>query len=709
MKKHLAGFGIIMAIGLLIALVGSNPASPLVASLLTAVTDSTTQSTSQPGIGTTDSTTSKTETTTATTSDATAESATTTAATTTDTTTTQATTTTSGGIPASSVIPRPSISGIQNGEVVTGIRKAAVQVPNNPMNVRAEFILPSGVIRPIYPQVSTEPTSLLAGATPVRNYYFSIDTTSVPNGPGYKVRGFAKYSDGSLVSSDIVTFAIENTVQEKDFVFVSPDPYVTVSGNVQIQGRSLVATSVAYLIFSEQDSVNPVRTGGTEHIGDLWLHRWDTRTVPNGRYFVQPHVTSRYGLTYKGNALGLLVKNEQTATDPAPQVVQPTSTPAEPVTEPVTTAEQPVAAPEVKVEPAVEPVQSESVVVAEPIQQTAPVTTAEPMRVLAPEAAPVEKQQPATESNTGFFRSVREIFRSVIPREEPVRPQIPVAVVVTSETVQRLERVANELQAAAPQGGGEVSQSVVNRVAKDTDADGIPDYQEIEALRTNPNKKDTDGDGIDDGVEVREGSNPLNADRTIKVQYENAKLLGETVKPELLKIETVALATTTETVVVEVATTTPSGEVRTIKESKKVVKEKIKFTGKTLPHALVTIYVYSDIPTIVTVKADKNGSWSYALDKPLDDGDHQAYVTINDSTGKIVAKSQALGFVKTAQAVTVANFEGLAQAAESEGAEAVDQSKRNFGIIVTLVIGLGLLVGILMVVRSFRNPSNDIV
>src|SRR3989344_4421706 len=41
-------------------------------------------------------------------------------------------------------------------------------------------------------------------------------------------------------------------------------------------------------------------------------------------------------------------------------------------------------------------------------------------------------------------------------------------------------------------------------VAKDTDADGLPDWQEV-LYGTNPNVADTDGDGISDGEAVRQG------------------------------------------------------------------------------------------------------------------------------------------------------------------------------------------------------------
>ena len=50
---------------------------------------------------------------------------------------------------------------------------------------------------------------------------------------------------------------------------------------------------------------------------------------------------------------------------------------------------------------------------------------------------------------------------------------------------------------------------VINVAALDTDMDGISDYDEINIYGTSPTKADTDGDFINDGVEVSNGSNPL--------------------------------------------------------------------------------------------------------------------------------------------------------------------------------------------------------
>lgn len=47
---------------------------------------------------------------------------------------------------------------------------------------------------------------------------------------------------------------------------------------------------------------------------------------------------------------------------------------------------------------------------------------------------------------------------------------------------------------------------------KDTDKDGLPDYDEINMYGTSPYLEDTDGDGISDFDEVRQGKDPLCAE-----------------------------------------------------------------------------------------------------------------------------------------------------------------------------------------------------
>jgi hypothetical protein len=47
---------------------------------------------------------------------------------------------------------------------------------------------------------------------------------------------------------------------------------------------------------------------------------------------------------------------------------------------------------------------------------------------------------------------------------------------------------------------------------KDTDSDGITDYNETNVYKTSPYLEDTDGDGINDGEEIRLGKDPLCAE-----------------------------------------------------------------------------------------------------------------------------------------------------------------------------------------------------
>jgi hypothetical protein len=53
------------------------------------------------------------------------------------------------------------------------------------------------------------------------------------------------------------------------------------------------------------------------------------------------------------------------------------------------------------------------------------------------------------------------------------------------------------------------NEAVIGKVG-DTDVDGLTDQEETLRYKTNPNKADTDGDGIFDGVEVANGTDPLN-------------------------------------------------------------------------------------------------------------------------------------------------------------------------------------------------------
>ncbi|MFA5746514.1 MAG: Ig-like domain-containing protein [Candidatus Paceibacterota bacterium] len=127
----------------------------------------------------------------------------------------------------------------------------------------------------------------------------------------------------------------------------------------------------------------------------------------------------------------------------------------------------------------------------------------------------------------------------------------------------------------------------------------------------------------------------------------------------------------------------------------------LKFQGKALPGQVVTLFVYSPIPIVLTVKADQNGNWIYDLDKTLIDGTHEVYAVINDEEGRIVEASlPAPFFIQEAKAVTVNDF------VKTQSAAAVPDQSANF--ITFYLLGGGAFILIIVVAfLLFRKRATE--
>jgi len=195
----------------------------------------------------------------------------------------------------------------------------------------------------------------------------------------------------------------------------------------------------------------------------------------------------------------------------------------------------------------------------------------------------------------------------------------------------------------------------------DSDRDGVSDYDEQNIYRTNPRVADSDSDGVSDSDELLAGTNPLSAGNS-QIIYADPNTTGVITKA--FKITGVAVV---ETQVVNGITTA----------------KKIRFEGRAFPNGFVTLFIFSS-PIVVTVKANTEGLWSYVLDKELPDGSHTMYVAAVDTTGKILAKSQPVPFVKQADAVTLTSF-------ETTVAPASLVSINSLIVIIVIVLVLGIL------------------
>lgn len=176
----------------------------------------------------------------------------------------------------------------------------------------------------------------------------------------------------------------------------------------------------------------------------------------------------------------------------------------------------------------------------------------------------------------------------------------------------------------------------------DSDGDGLPDDVE-KRIGTDPLDPDTDHDGFSDGEEVKNGYNPLGTGLMEKPLRGIDKAMVDGAAIE----EPRGDAAKTDANFTIGAAASESG----------TSTSPIRLAGKAAPNSVVSLFIYSYLPIVVTTTTDADGNWKYDFSSRLADGRHQAYVSVNDDTGKLVAASSPLSFfVKDAQAVSETDF-----------------------------------------------------
>ncbi|MCK9578072.1 Ig-like domain-containing protein [bacterium] len=184
---------------------------------------------------------------------------------------------------------------------------------------------------------------------------------------------------------------------------------------------------------------------------------------------------------------------------------------------------------------------------------------------------------------------------------------------------------------------------------------------------------DFNKNGIPDDIESRLGSN---IDKDVLIGVDKAIIDGKSLEQPKLKKETLI-----------------SGQLTIDQVNNK--DGGIKFQGKATPNQVVTLFIYSTMPIVITVKADSNGNWIYELDKTLINGKHEAYVVINNSEGRILEASLPKPFfIDEARAVAMDEFVRI----EDASSISVPESSDNF---IKTYVGAGLGFIFLLIVIFF--------
>ena len=226
----------------------------------------------------------------------------------------------------------------------------------------------------------------------------------------------------------------------------------------------------------------------------------------------------------------------------------------------------------------------------------------------------------------------------------------------------------------------------------DSDEDGLPDDME-KRFGTNPFEADTDEDGYNDGEEIKNGHNPLGEGKfeTELAPIEKAIMGNKSLGHPMIEGEEV------ENFFVE--------NISNMEDAQGNSVEGYILSGKTKPNSVATLYIYSDLPIVVTVNADEYGNWQYQLDQSLIEGEHEVYVAINDDTGKVIEKSKPLNFfIKEASAVSVKDFVSVAKASSENPKES--EISIYYYLLITLFMAIaGVFLFLAVIISRKKNQT----
>ncbi|MFH0955746.1 MAG: Ig-like domain-containing protein, partial [Candidatus Falkowbacteria bacterium] len=237
--------------------------------------------------------------------------------------------------------------------------------------------------------------------------------------------------------------------------------------------------------------------------------------------------------------------------------------------------------------------------------------------------------------------------------------------------------------------GDNLVQTAMVALMFDSDQDGLPDDMETR-LGTDPLKADTDGDGYDDGVEVKNNYNPSGEGNLGNVLSPIEQAIVANKKLGQPKSEG------------EISENLSVDSIDNISDEENLNKG-YSLEGTAEADSVITLYLYSDLPLVATIKADEYGNWQYDFNESLIEGEHEVYVALNDKTGKIITKSNPLSFfVREAKAASIEDFisEAVAPLTPAGG---TGNLIKYYIIIAALIMAAGVLLFVIFIVQKKKQ------
>lgn len=500
----------------------------------------------------------------------------------------------------------------------------------------------------------------------------SITNTTVPDPRPAGAASLATSATGTTANTKASTTAPQAAPQPAvstpsvDTTLMQPAIDVVVRGGAPHEGNEEIAVRVANagtveLVLVPRETLTERYLGKAKRLsGESWQFIFDTKHAPNGDYALFARVTNGYG-SYLSQPTAFRIKN-------AVPTLQPMAT-ATPETAALQAEIANIAIEFKTSEPRIDLKDAVVPMIAKPLAPSASSGTATGTGSTTASIETEPLPPPLEERAVQFIASIESDSDALLELYGvAIRGNDPGAIAQMegrlSEYEQKIsQRVESELIGEGMVGtvdeAGTIRERIISllreermrrnreermildrvgdKIQRDSDRDGISDYDETHLYRTDPFVADTDADGFPDGAEVLSGYDPAREARETMVSFEDPRKEG-TERSDIL-------AVTRLDVLEEEAGSTTDGTGRSI-----------LFSGVALPNSFIALYVYST-PVVVTVKTNADGSWSYAFDKELEDGQHEAFVGVTDNAGKLVAKSKPYAFVKTADAYTIGRMQ----------------------------------------------------